>query len=78
MMAQDDLTIYQIADLQKDVVELKEQVKECRKTCDKTYVLLARYIPVEKLVYGLVAIILMSVIGAVLALVLTSGKVVHP
>jgi hypothetical protein len=82
---QDELTAEQIRNVVKDIDAIKLDIKDlvekqnkCNTICTKTFVLLQRYLPVEKIVYGLVATVLLTVIGAILAMILTQGKAVHP
>lgn len=53
----------QIGQVQKDITEIKELVKE-------QYVLKSEFDPVRKIVYGLVSVILVGVIGALMTLVI--------
>lgn len=48
----------------------KEGVEEFSKICDEKYATIERLKPLEKLVYGLVGMVLTAVVGAVLALVI--------
>lgn len=50
--------------------DILEAINEFRKEIKTCYVSIDRFIPVEKLVYGLTGIILIAVVGAILALVI--------
>lgn len=55
--------------------DILEAINEFRKEVKSCYVSIDRFLPVEKLVYGMTSIILVAVIGAVIALVLNSKGV---
>ena len=57
-----DLIVYKID-------ELKSQFTDFEKSLKSTYVTKTEFLPIQKLVYGMVGLILVSVVGAVLALV---------
>lgn len=57
-----DLIIYKIDELQK-------QVREMAASMSVTYVTYKEFDPIKKVVYGLVGLTLMAVVGGVLALV---------
>lgn len=49
--------------------DLHDMIDELRKEVRQTYVTIDRFTPIEKVVSGLVAIVLATVIGAIIALV---------
>jgi len=59
-----------IALIAKDISYIKEEVTEIKAKMEKDYVTRHEFEPIQKIVYGLVALILVSVIGAVIAMVL--------
>ena len=61
-----DLVIYKIDELQRKVELMNENM-------GLTYVTKIEFDPIKKLVYGMVALILMGVVGGILALVIRSG-----
>lgn len=56
--------------IKRDIHEIKESMKELK----KTYVTQDEFEPVKKIVYGLVALILTSVIGGLLAIIIQGGS----
>jgi hypothetical protein len=56
--------------LQKDVEFIKINVSEMKEKMEKDYVTQDEFKPVKNIVYGLVGLILTSVVGALIALVL--------
>lgn len=56
--------------LKKDLEYIKEQVGQLREDIHTGYITRSEFEPVQKLVYGLVGLILVSVVGAIIALVL--------
>lgn len=58
-----DLVVYKID-------ELKTQFADFEKSLKSTYVTKTEFLPVQKLVYGMVGLTLVTVVGAILALVL--------
>lgn len=56
--------------LMNDVAYIKEDVKEIKTSVQSNYVTKDQFDPVRRLVYGLVTVILSSVVVAVLALVI--------
>jgi hypothetical protein len=62
-----------IAVIQNDVDYLKGRVDEISQKLDEKFVTQTEFDPIRKLVYGIVALILTSVVGAVLAVVLNRG-----
>lgn len=61
-----DLVVYKIDELQKTVKDMNDNMVA-------TYVTYKEFDPIKKVVYGLVALILMGVVGGILALVIRSG-----
>ena len=63
--------------MKKDVTnsDILEAINEFRKEMKECYVSIDRYVPVERLVYGLVGLVLVAVIGSIIALVLTKTGV---
>lgn len=57
-----DLIVYKID-------ELKSQFTDFEKSLKSNYVTKTEFLPIQKLVYGMVGLILVSVVGAILALV---------
>ena len=58
-----------IALLTKDVTYIKETVVEIKHNLEKDYITRDQFEPVKKIVYGMVAIILTAVVGALITLV---------
>jgi len=60
--------------MKKDVSnsDILEAINEFRKEMKQCYVSIDRYIPVERLVYGLVGLVLVAVVGAIIALVVSN------
>ena len=56
--------------LKKDLEYIKLQVNQLREDIHSEYVRKSEFQPVQKLVYGLVSLILVSVVGALLALII--------
>jgi hypothetical protein len=52
------------SDILEAINNFRKEVKDC-------YVSLDRYLPVEKLVYGMAGVVLLAVVGALVALVVT-------
>lgn len=61
-----------IRDIYNAVNSLRSEIKECYVSKDE---FINRITPVERLVYGMVGIILIAVIGAILALVINKTGV---
>lgn len=59
----------QIAVMANDVVYIKDAVKTLNDKVDHNYVTKEEFRPVKQIVYGLVGLILVSVVGAVMALI---------
>lgn len=55
-------------DILKAINDFRKEVKDC-------YVSIDRFIPVERLVYGMTGVILLAVVGAVMALVINKTGV---
>lgn len=60
----------QIAVMANDVSYIKTAVKDLNDKVDNNYVTKEQFAPVQKLVYGLVGLILVAVVGAMMALIL--------
>jgi hypothetical protein len=60
----------ELAVIKTDIGYIKSEVSEIKKLVQEQYVLKSEFEPVKKIVYGLVSIILVSVVGAVVTLVL--------
>lgn len=56
-------------EINKEIERLRTQVNDLTQSLDSRYVTRAEFDPVQKLVFGLVALILTAVVGAVVALV---------
>lgn len=54
-----------------DITYIKDDVKEIKDTLKGSYVTKDEFEPVKRIVYGLVGLILVSVVGAVMGLVIT-------
>lgn len=54
----------------KDVEQIKKDITEIKMLINQNYVRREEFNPVQKIVYGLVSVILMAVVGAMIALVL--------
>jgi len=63
-----------IAGLQKDIVYMREKIDEVSDKLDEKYVtqdeFKAKFEPISKIVYGIVAIIVTTVVGALLSLII--------
>lgn len=59
----------QIAVMALDLKYIKDDVKEIKENLTTGYVPLSRYILVERIVFGMVGLVLISVFGALLTLV---------
>lgn len=58
-------------DITDDIQALRANLKSAMDSGEVRFVPLVRYLPVERVVYGLVAITLTTVVGALIGLVLT-------
>jgi len=56
--------------LQKDIAYIKASLDELKKDLEHKYVTKEAFEPVRKLVFGMVSIVLLSFIGAIVALVI--------
>ena len=54
----------------KDVEQIKKDITEIKLLITQNYVRREEFNPVQKIVYGLVSVILMAVLGAMIALVI--------
>lgn len=54
----------------KDVEQIKKDITEIKLLITQNYVRREEFNPVQKIVYGLVSVILMAVMGAIIALVI--------
>lgn len=52
-----------------DHTEILKRIEEINIKLDKSFVPISRYIPVERIVYGMVTLILIAVVGAIIKLV---------
>ena len=59
--------------ISKDVEQIKKDITEIKLLVTQNYVRREDFNPVQKIVYGLVTVILMGVIGALMALVINKG-----
>jgi len=69
MMEGKKMTSVEIAVMKEKIEQIAVDVKEIKEKLEKNYVTVERYQIVEKLVYGMVALILIAVIGAIIKLV---------
>lgn len=73
-----EIAFERIANVKDDVATLeagtKESLKEIRVKIKDEYVTFTRYNPVEKIVYSMVSVILLTVLGAGLALIVGKAK----
>ena len=60
----------QIAVIANDIAHIKSDVAEVKKKLEADYATKAELEPIKKIVYGMVAIILTGVVGALLTLVI--------
>ena len=59
--------------ISKDVEQIKKDITEIKLLVTQNYVRREDFNPVQKIVYGIVTVILMGVIGALMALVINKG-----
>lgn len=59
-----------IAVMATNIISIKEDVKDIRTKLENNYVTKEAFIPVQRIVYGLVSLIIIAVLGALLSLVL--------
>lgn len=64
-----------IAVLQTDLTYLKDRVDEISDKLDEKFVTQVEFDPIRKLVYGIVALILTAVVGAIVSVVINRGGV---
>lgn len=64
--------------LEQRVSAIEEDIRQIIASGETRYVTLARYQPVERISYGLVALIVVAVVGAILGLVLIPAELVTP
>jgi hypothetical protein len=57
-----------------DIKYIKEELAEIKVKLDRKYVTQTEFKPVKSIVYGAVGVILVTVIGALITLVITSSK----
>jgi hypothetical protein len=57
-----------------DVARIKSDVSEIKNNMERNYVTLEAFEPIRRIVYGLVALILIGFVGALIALVYKGGK----
>ena len=67
---QSDNMAVALAVIQNDISYIKESLDEIKTSTEKKYVTKEDFDPVKRIVYGLVALILVGVVGALLALVI--------
>lgn len=68
-MAKDSIAT-QIARIDERTVRMAQDMADVKTTLQQDYVTQDQFEPVKKLVYGLVSLILITVVGAILALVI--------
>ena len=61
-------------DLLHDIDKKTTRIETKLELIEKSYVTRAEFIPVQRLVYGLVAVVLMSFVGGVLSLIFLKGS----
>jgi len=66
-------TLVQFTGLAKDVSYIKTAVDKIEKRMDDNYVLKSDFNPIQKIVYGMVALILTAVVIALISLVVKNG-----
>jgi hypothetical protein len=60
-----------LAIIATDIKYIKQEVRDISDRLDKDYVTQDEFDPVKRIVYGMVSVVLLAVLGAVVALVLT-------
>lgn len=60
----------QLAVIARDIVYIKDQLSDVQTTLHSNYVLKSDFEPVQKIVYGLVGLVMIAIIGALMALVI--------
>lgn len=63
-----------IAVIQTDINYIKKSVDELNEKLEDKYVTQDEFDPIKKLTYGLVALILTSVVGAIISIVVNAPK----
>lgn len=56
--------------LQKDVEYIKKEISEIKALVENKYVTMAEFQPIKNIVFGMVGLVLVSVVGGLLAIVL--------
>ena len=69
-MTKGSTTKIDIAVINANIIDIKEDVKDIKDKLERDYITVDQFDPVKKIVYGLVALILTSVVGALVALIL--------
>ncbi len=59
-----------LAVLQNDISYIRKEVGEIKQLVQDQYVTLSMFDPVKRIVYGLVALILVAIVGAILRLII--------
>lgn len=62
----------QVAVIAERTTTIAKDVSEIKSTLEKDYVTQDQFLPVQRVVYGLVGLIMVSVVGAILALVVVN------
>jgi len=66
----DQITKTQIAVMANDLQYIKSEIHDLKDLQQNSYVTKERFLPIEKIVYGLVVLILIAVVGALINLVI--------
>jgi len=69
-MTKGSTTKIDIAVINTNIIDIKDDVKEIKEKLEQDYVTVSEFDPIKKVVYGLIALILTSVVGALVALVI--------
>ena len=59
-----------ISAMQKDIIYIRDKIDNLEKSLNKKYVTRMEFEPIKKVVYGLIAAILLSFLGGLLSFVL--------
>lgn len=59
-----------LALIEQDLKYIKDSVKEIKNSLDKNYVTIDQFAPVKSIVYGMVGLILTSIVVAMLTLII--------
>lgn len=59
-----------VSNIETSLVEIKKSIEELVKKIDDTYVTKNEFAPIKSVVYGLVTLILTSVVGAIIYMVI--------